>query len=483
LPPLRQARPRLYKKDFPKGTGVAERIVLRRSSPAWFGTSILRFVIEVTGLCFPAIINRAPLIFPDTRAYYRGGHAIVEKISGLLAFHAGGGGGEALESTVRKARGVRSAFYSLFTYLPTDLVSIWLVVVLQAIIVAAVLRLVFRLACPDRDPLEGTAFTILLALLTTVSWATSNVMPDIFTSVMALGLMLTMVYWNRLTPWMRWSLFAVIAGSVVMHITNLPIALGLVTIGAIVTGIRKPVRYAVVGGALLAGIIAMLTVGVVGFKEWTLAPQSPPFLTARSIQDGPGRLYLLEHCPQAGLEMCHHLDGLDQDNLTFLWDLDKGVYSTASPEAEAKLRAEDKRLYIAAAIEHPWMQAEAIARNALTQLVTFSLHEYFIPSWADHTPDDLTLHMPEQAPWQTILSVPEYIIVVAGLGYIGFAWHRRMLADDQKQLVALAIATVVLAACAGGFSEPVPRYEARVIWLIPMAALLMRYRAHGWKSR
>jgi hypothetical protein len=221
----------------------------------------------------------------------------------------------------------------------------------------------------------------------------------------------------------------------------------------------------------------MLAVGVVGFKEWTLAPQSPPFLTARSIEDGPGRLYLAENCPRIGVLMCQHLDKLDQTTAKFIWDPD-GVYSAVSPRERAEMRAEDKRIYVAAALAHPWMQAEAMGRNALAQLVTFGVQEYLIPSWSEHTADSMTLHLPEhEGGWATPVSWAEYLVVIGAAGAIVAVWGR--LGRRQRQFALLVLATVVLEAAAGAVSEPVPRYEARVIWLVPLTAVLVW---PGWKQ-
>ena len=452
--------------------------------PGTFGldavSSMLRFAVEVCALCIPAWINRNPLVYPDTRAYYQGGLAAIEKIASVVEHHNDGGGGELLSATIQKARGVRSAFYSLFVYLPTDIISIWAVVVMQAIIVAALLRLAFRMAShPELNRSHRTHFIILLSALTTVSWATSNVMPDIFTSIMALGIMITLVYWECLTVWLKVGLFITISGGVVMHIMNLPIAIGMLVVGSFLVHRRARgglPRYGMAIGAIALSIMAMLTVGVVGFKEWTLAPQSPPFLTARSIEDGPGKLYLRDHCPQINLAMCHHLDKLDQNTEIFIWDK-AGVYSAVPADEEAQLRAEDKRLFVKAAFEHPWMEAKAMAQHALVQLITFSLHEYYIPSWAEYTATNMTLHMPDQAPWQTYLSIVEYSVVIASLIFIVYAWKR--VSDDQRQFTVLAISAVLLEAFAGAISEAVPRYEARVIWLIPMCALLFTYQVYS----
>jgi hypothetical protein len=183
--------------------------------------------------------------------------------------------------------------------------------------------------------------------------------------------------------------------------------------------------------------------------------------------------------------MCRHLDRLDVSVNDFIWDEDVGVYSAVSPEEKEQLRTEGNRIYVAAALEHPWMQGTDIVLDTLQQLVLFSLHEYTIPSSADYTDTEMTLrpwHVPDTRRilfpfWQSIFSVPLYLVVIAALGYALYRWRKGSLSGDQRDFFVLVLAAVLIQALLGGmFSEPSPRYEARVIWLIPMAALLFAYR-------
>ena len=48
-------------------------------------TRTIQFVLNVLCLCVPAFINGAPLVFPDTRAYFMGGHTAGEKIASRSA--------------------------------------------------------------------------------------------------------------------------------------------------------------------------------------------------------------------------------------------------------------------------------------------------------------------------------------------------------------------------------------------------------------
>lgn len=466
---------------------------------------LLLFVIETTFLCWPTLINRgAVIVFHDTRPYYVAGRAALAKAIALFkpshsTASAGGDtagtgvGGEivlyggfhfrSLDSAIQNARAVRSVFYSLVTYMSGDLLSLWLVIGVQAVITALLLKLTFDMLFPGRPRWHATLFIIALAMLTTVSWVVSNAMPDVFTPIALLCTILVVLFWDRLSHACRFGLFATIVGSSIMHLTNPPIVFAVLCVGTLlqITRVgRERMRYLMVGAAIIVALGTTLMVSVVGFKQWTLTPNAPPFLLARSLDDGPGKLYLKGHCPQIGLDMCKHLDRLDVGADDFIWH-QNGVYLTVPLDEAALLRAEDKRIYVAAALEHPWMQLGAIISNSLHQLGLFTLREYLIPSYgyADNTnqPDRFTMYTrPTEPLWQIILAIPEYLIVIAGFVYMVYLWCRGSLGAIDRSFFVLVLTALFANAVVCAFSMPSPRYEARVIWLLPMTALLSIYR-------
>ena len=445
------------------------------------------FVIEVLALCWPTALNGgAVLVFPDTRSYFVAGHAAWIKAWDMLSLHHGagpGGSGDAdkLDAAIQKARAVRSVFYSLVTYLSGEIWSLWLAVGVQAIVLALLLNLTFSLLRPGRPRWHATLVIVILAFSTTASWVVSNAMPDVFTPIAALCAIFLVLFWDRLSRSYRVALAVTLAVSTVMHLTNPPVVLAIAAVGAALQlgrpFWRHPARYGVVALAVAVSLATTLAVSVVGFKQWTLTPNAPPFLLARSLDDGPGKLYLRQHCPQVGLDMCRHLDRLDVGDDDFIWH-QNGVYSSVSLEEAATLRAEDKKIYLAAALEHPLEQFEAIVANTANQLGLFTLREYLIPSYgyanSAAPPDLFTMYIrPSDPLWERLLAIPEYIIVIAALGYLAYLWGSAELTPTDRRFLVLIATAVVVNAAVCAFSIPSPRYEARVIWLIPMAALMI----------
>src|SRR4051812_31636217 len=70
-----------------------------------------------------------------------------------------------------------------------------------------------------------------------------------------------------------------------------------------------------------------------------------------------------------------------------------------------------------------------------------------------------------------------------GLAYPLYLWLRRMLTPIDRSFFVLVLTPVLVNAIVSAFSIPAPRYEARVIWLLPMAALLFAFRSRFGDTR
>lgn len=437
------------------------------------------FAVSVVLLCLPALVNGSPIVYNDTVSYYKGGVAAVAKIDAI--FHPART--VAADDVLSAARGVRSAYYSLFEFILTSIGSLWLVILVQAAIVAALLRLLLRLMYPKGPVWQEMMVVVLLTTCTTASWAISFAMPDIFNGVLGLAVITAALFWDRLNILQRISIFLVISASCVVHLTDLLTAVGLLAVAALIRW--RPWAYLTLSCAVGASVVALFAVGVVGFKEWSIAPQSPPFLMARIIADGPGRLYLQNHCPQLNWAICNHLDRLNESADDFLWH-ENGVYSapSVSPDERAALRAEDRKLFVAAATEYPWSTIRHVLLNLTEQLGDFTLRDFAVPSGATYAGSELKIRLPEhevEPLWQRIWAYVIYAVVLGSMVFLMQLKLRGRLTKDETDFFILAMATVWLAALAGALSDVAPRYEARAIWLIPLTAALVA-TARIWGS-
>jgi hypothetical protein len=390
---------------------------------------------------------------------------------------------------MQKARAVRSAFYSAIVFL-TGSLSLWVTVLVQALVLIAVLHFIYRLVHPDRRG-RTAYFVISLAAVSTLSWLVSTVMPDVFAAVAILLALALILYWERATRLERVLSGLGIAVSCVMHLSNPPLVFGVMLVAAVLRFSsfgKEWYRYGTVALGVALAMAATMMVSIVAFKQVSLTPNQPPFLLAHSIHDGPARMYLRDHCPSAGYEMCNYLDRLDVSVDDFVWH-ENGVYSVVPLEVAARIRAEEKLIFWQASMSHPWLALSTTLRDAISQLLDFSLADFYIPSYGyatttpQHVPDkivpafsydgqdrlDLDMYIrPTQPMWQQILTVPIYIMVIWSIGCVIVACSKGQLGRTEKQLFLLILAAVIINACIVAFSDISARYEARVMWLIPM---------------
>ena len=108
------------------------------------------------------------------------------------------------------------------------------------------------------------------------------------------------------------------------HFSHVPIALGLILLGAVIRPIFAPVQVGLRQWAallllpLVIAICAMLAVNWINSGEISFARNSNVFLLAKLIDEGPAFSYLAQACPQVNYALCAHLEnlrGLTHDDL------------------------------------------------------------------------------------------------------------------------------------------------------------------------
>jgi hypothetical protein len=451
------------------------RVASRPSNPVpgWFDG-----VPSVLLLCIPAFLNRSALLFADSRSYYIGGRMVLDRALTIISHLFSHAASDPAAAVVTHAKAVRSIYYSVLSYLLVSNGTLWLIIAVQSALSVWVIATAIKTFQPADGPRTRLLTVVtLLTLFSTLPWVVSMFMPDIFTPLMVLSLACLALGWADLSDATRAALLVMFAASLLMHLTNLPIACGLIVITMAMqwrsfrTSWR---RWSVISLAGVAAVVAMLVVTVVGFGKWSISPQNPPVFLAHSIADGPGKLYLRDHCPQIELVMCRHLDRLDVSMEDFLWS-DNGVFGSVSFEEQDALRKEDGSVALAAAAEHPWLQLRASTEDFFRQLSFFDLRDTRFPNSARITRTEFTSDIPQTFPdWLIALSVVDYVAVVVSSIVVVWLWFAGRLSRRSKQLVVLIVAAVLMNTfITGVVSDPSARYGARVMWLMPLLALLI----------
>ena len=413
--------------------------------------------------------------------------------------------------------GGRSAWYGLFMHGLWRVGTLWLVAAAQALIAAWVIRLIWRAAAPEAPAWSYLGLTGAMTLVSTLPFFVSFAMPDVFAGIDAAAIVLAMIYWDRLRRWeiaMLWGLLAACMsfhGSLPLLAVPLVLASALVAwrLGASLRG--QMLRAAYVGLALIVGVGAFRAYGWAFERRSGVELRPPPFVMARQLADGVGKRYLLEHCTNdvTPFVVCRYRFQPMKDSDDVLsaprWS-DGGVYRVAAPHERLLMSRQQPTLALAVAASDPVGQTIALARDWLLQLGHFAVQEpinnqavylrngYWGKSAAIKRliPGAAACEARGSACAPPFAKVPLAIWhglwIVASLGFAGFQLTR----PDARQAVssrapdwsspvvrivaaslALVAAVPINAAVCGAISGPISRYEARIDWLLPLAAGLL----------
>ncbi|MEA2773303.1 MAG: hypothetical protein QOD93_6265, partial [Acetobacteraceae bacterium] len=162
-------------------------------------TAILTVPAAAMLLLWPAVWNGFPIVFADTGTY----------LSQAINHYAGWD---------------RPIFYSLFM-LPLHLtVTVWPVVVVQALLAAWVAWLVVRALAPDVSSIAFIAGAAALSICTWLPWLVSELMPDLFTPLLVLVLCLLAWVPERLSSREQIVLVGLAAFMIASQLSSLPLA-------------------------------------------------------------------------------------------------------------------------------------------------------------------------------------------------------------------------------------------------------------------
>jgi len=229
------------------------------------------------------------------------------------------------------------------------------------------------------------------------------------------------------------------------------------------------------------------------------APLRLPFLSARLIADGPGTNYLRATCPESHFALCDYATEFPLLDAEFLFGAQPGrsVFETASYEQRSAISHEQIRFFLAVLRYDPVGVLKASARGAAEQFVDFRLNTFrYDPSTKDVI--SRTYPLPVLAGVQAsgayrgtmpvgALSVILYVLVLGSLGwllFVVFGKGRTMSGALKRVFCWIAVGIVINACACGALSAVDPRYQARVVWLIPLIALLaeLQTRMRGGKT-
>lgn len=377
-------------------------------------------------------------------------------------------------------------------------VSLWLPLAAQGLLVSHLLWLAQRVLRGGATPGLHLGLCLAAALVTTAPFTLAMLMPDLFAPVVVLALFLLGPGRDGLrgaeTVW----LMVLTAVAIAAHLSHLPIAAAMVAL-AFLAGLPRGRALADAGRTALpvaAAVAILLATNAVGHGRAALSPHGATFMLARLQADGPAAAVIRARCPDAGWYLCAFADRLPMDANDFLWNPDSPVNRDAAGRPRflggALLSAEAGQIVGETLRTHPAAVLAAMLRNTLRQAVTAGVGDTL---GQDHLAAALRPRIAEGFPrrelaafdaglqaqdrlagavaWLAPVHAAALLLALPLLVLAGWrVWGARD-ATALAFLVFVLVGVLANAAATGGLSGVFPRYQARIAWLLPVAALLL----------
>ena len=439
-----------------------------REQPPAYGW-ILTLALAALMLCTVALLNGGPIYYLDTGAYL---------IDADRLFH------------LHAPYAVRPIFYGLLIWICREIwpfggqAGFGLALFVQALIVAHIVYLVQRAVGAALRPAGFLVLTATLVLLTPISFHVSHMLPDIYIATFTLALFLLSFCSATLRRWEVIYLFLLAAASASFHLTALPIGAAIIGLAVLLAlfGHRWS-RPALAAGPLTLGTAAILAFSILVFQRVTLEPNGPPHLLARVLADGPGVDYLHATCPSSNYTLCRYLDRFPLTEDGFMWGLMPSV-----PTADGyKIKAEQGAIVKGTLAMFPAQVAWHALSNAGRQMVTFKAETQVSPAdWAEF--------LASGVPWakgffntrqangalegtvldgiNAVYAAVALISLLVALGTLPRLIANRLTRPAMLTVTTLLILTANAVAC-GALGGVFARYQGRLIWLLPLTAIVV----------
>lgn len=340
--------------------------------------------------------------------------------------------------------------------------------------------------------------TVFLILGTSLPWFVSCIMPDIFTALMIIALVLLCFAQDILVRLSKIILVMLVGVALAFHQANLPVALWIFpALGLCALLGWRPSRpflhgFFASGIGLTLGVVAMLTMNLVSGKVG-LSRSGSVFLLARMLEDGTALSYLEQTCPRQHFAVCADLNELKSYNSLhpypeasldgyFLWggplaklrgftgeEAEAGaiVRGTLLMYAPAQFRASVidgwRQLFLFSTGSEitPWPEKDGVAHAILGRFGP-AVYEKYRHSEQIRNNLDFSL----------ISRVDTVVVAASSLLLIGFLIIPRAKNQPRSFYATIMMTTMVVgnAFTLGALAAPFARYQGRVIWMVPLLA-------------
>lgn len=496
---------------------------------------VLRILAGVAMLLAVVAVNGRPVVFADANIYYWMGEMEMRPVRYALSPWLGGPSSAATDPETadevpsemqlrRTEMAARSPWFGVTLYLIESLGGLWLYAGVQALAASFTVHALWRAVAPKAGNGAWLGLMAALSVGSTLPFFVGFSMPDLWAGTALCALAALAFYRDRIAAASQAALALVLLAGVAFHKTNsLVAAAALAAAFPLSALLRSPTGRLAPAAGVLAACMALtfaLNGAYVGAIRAATGEtiRSPPFLAARVLADGPGRDYLKAACARGEpWALCRFARLPLNDSQDILWSGDphKGVFGLASAAERIRIDNEQNRFVLSVIRAYPLEVLRVSMLNFVRELSLVQLddplrdpHFYLTdPDWRDTYIADMVHRMSpcdpqergckprftssQSALWHGSLFALSgaFLLWRASRRDIRSALFPRTGAARDEEVTRLLLlilfviaATVINAGVTGVLSGTFARYQSRIAWLTPLAALLLA-GAVGWRAK
>lgn len=456
---------------------------LSASQRALSGHRLLRLALAALVTTAVAAYNGFPLTYPDSGNYLANAHDLIQGRRPWFFF--------------------RPLTYGVFLAPFTGLHALWLVPLVQGGLVAWVVDLCLGAVGRGRPVRTGmfVAVFAVLSLVTSIPWFSGQLMPDVMTGLVILLAYLMVWPAEEVGRRERWLAALLLVPAIASHLSHVPL---YALLAGILCGARlladPPSRARRALGPLLVRVVApwaaavglLIGTNLVLYRTPVLSRSSSLFALAHLVGDSLAQRHLARACATERYLLCAERDSLRAEVDWFLWDArgPRERYEAALARGDSTFLTEAAEI-VRGTLREEWDAALAAAlRGTGRQLVTIGLHRGEL-AYSGSVDRALTAIDPAAAeryrasrqvrgryPLAAINRV-QGTAVVLGLLAIVAAWPRLRGSRWRPFVGSLCLGVILNAFVVASLARVHPRYQSRVVWLVPLAAVVAGLQGAG----
>jgi hypothetical protein len=426
-------------------------------------------------LLFVGFYNGAPMVTSDSGAYMTSGNHLVVPND-------------------------RPIFYGLFLIASNFRITMWTSLFLQTFVLSHLIHELLHIFFKDLNNISKLLIYALILFFTSVAWYTVQVMPDIFTPILGLSIIVYLFSESDKSKIQKKIfnkenvLLTIIFISLLMHLSHLFIVLGTIFIYLILSFIfktlaRKRIRMYKVFLLLPIAVLIICFSNVAGKKGFVLSKASHVFLIGKLCENGMLKTILNDKCATKNYKLCAFKNKIPKHSWEFVWSAD-GAFAKSGGWDSSKMEYSEIINTSFSESKYQKLHAQEAAKATFQQVQLSDVGDglnsfydskyitdivkgdYFLGGKAFMSSKQNLVGFPLE---KINMLIKNYLILTACLSFILLLFIR----DEKVRLlfVLMIIFVIMNAGVTGAVANVLSRLNSRALWLLPFmsTALIMNF--------